>query len=311
MMRKCCMAWKSLPQNSALPFRPSSDSRHSIWLMPPDWSSGWQEKLLAAVQTLQNAIDLLTTSAAGYLARLGLKTQASHHKMRSRRSKPCISSAEEPQPRHHDLFDPDFARCADALVQLARSVNAYRAAEGGLSVPFGQTAIRDLTPDALDLQWREANASLWPMSMLRKRTIQKLLQSYADQGTDPRPDQDLPLLRRMKTCLAEIDENLLRGKPLPVDGLSTDITAVDEILGLARELRGSLRILGRGPEEIECVLSSILPCLRGTGEIDEVGRAGDRLIAAKKDFETACQNFSEVSGRDVSQWARMGVPSRL
>jgi hypothetical protein len=42
-----------------------------------EWSFGWQEQLLATVQSLQNAADLLSDSAEGYLASLSLNPKES------------------------------------------------------------------------------------------------------------------------------------------------------------------------------------------------------------------------------------------
>src|SRR5690606_18162115 len=76
-------------------------------------------------------------------------------------------------------YDQDFVRCAEALESLEASINAYREAEWGLAASYDAAAVRDLDPDVLDRQWREANASFWPNSMLGKRKIRKLLQDYA------------------------------------------------------------------------------------------------------------------------------------
>src|SRR5690606_3655237 len=187
----------------------------------------------------------------------------------------------------------------EALDNLGQSIKAYREAEQGLAASYGVSAIRDLDPEALDRQWREASASFWPNAMLGKRKVQKLLQSYADQGT-AEPERDIPRLRRMRECLSAVDQNLLAGKPLPVDGLDTDLDAVADIIALAHELRGALRIPGREQEELRSIVQSVATCLRGTVENDTVRQAGDKLLAAIEGLETEGRHFSEISGRDMA-----------
>ncbi|MGO7378672.1 DUF3320 domain-containing protein [Rhizobium ruizarguesonis] len=263
-----------------------------------EWSSGWQDGLLAAAQSLQNAIDLLTGSVDGYLASLGLKPQERSSQTELQALAALAGALQKCRGRDITIaYDRDFARCAETLESLGRSIEAYREAERGLAASYGASAVRDLEPEVLDRQWREANASFWPNAMLGKRKIQKLLQSYADQGT-AEPERDLPLLRRMKDCLAAVDQSPLAGKPLPVDGLATDIGAVAEILELARGFRATMPIPGRDQEEIRSVLRIVAPCLRATVENDGVRQAGDRLLAAIGGLQTARQRFSEAAGRD-------------
>lgn len=279
----------------------SVERRPSLNLVDVDeWSSGWQDSLLASAQSLRNAIDLLGGAVEGYRASLGLKrrerlTQAELQAL-ARLAKTLKKS------RGRDItiaYDREFARCAEALDDLGRSIRAYREAEQSLAASYRVSAIRDLDPEALDRQWREVNASFWPKAMLGKRKVQKLLQSYAGQGT-AEPERDLPLLRCMKECLSAIDQNLLAGKPLPIDGLDTDLEAVANIIELARELRDSLRIPVREQQEFRSIIQTVAACLRGTVENDRVRQAGDSLLAAIEGLETAGRHFSDVSGRDIA-----------
>jgi very-short-patch-repair endonuclease len=264
-----------------------------------EWSFGWQEQLLATAQSLQNAADLLTGSIEGYLVSLGLRPKEPSPQFEIQALMDIAAALRKSRGRDISIvFDQDFVQCADALVDLAHSIKGYREAERGLSAPYDIPAVRNLDPEALARQWREANASFWPNSMLGKRKVQKLLQGYAGQG-NANPEQDLPLLRRMKECLSAIDQNLLAGKMLPFDGLATDVGSIAEILKLAWEFRGAFRLPGRDEEEMRSALHSVAPCLRGTTDNDKVQLAGDRILAAAQGFETARQQFKKISGRDI------------
>lgn len=262
-----------------------------------EWSSGWQDKTLTAVQSLRNAVDLLAGAVGGYRTQLGLlpKETGSQAEIEAL----TALSRALARSRGRDIaiaFDRDFSQCADALAELGASVRAYHEAERGLSASYGSHALNDLEPDTLDRQWRDAKASFWPNSTLGKRKVQKLLQEYVDQG-EAVPEVDLPLLRHMKECLAAIDQNLLKSKPLPISGLTTNVGAAAEILELASELRNALRFPGWSPEEVRSIIRSISPCLRDGAENDNVRRAGDRLLAATEGLEIARLHFAELSGK--------------
>jgi very-short-patch-repair endonuclease/RecA/RadA recombinase len=262
-----------------------------------EWSSRWQENLLAASQSLLNAIDLLTSAMDSFLVSLGLTSRGRISQTELRALTGLANALKK--SRGHDIsiaYDPDLARCAEALESLGRSIKAYRDTEQGLAASYSSSTVRDLDPELLDRQWREAKASFWPGSMLGKRKIEKLLQSYADQGK-AQPEQDIPLLRRMKECLSAVDQNLLAGKSLPIEGLDTNLETVANTIELARELRGVLHIPDRTQEELRAVVRRVAPCLRGTAENDEVRKAGDRILAAIQGLVTASRNFKEASSQ--------------
>lgn len=265
-----------------------------------DWSPGWQESLLAAAQSLKDAIKAVTDTAEAYLASLGLGSQGRSSQAEIQGLTNLAKVMQKCRGRDITIvFDRELPQCSGALETLANSIRSYREAESGLSAIYATTAVRDLDPDALDRQWREANASFWPTSALGKRKVQKLLQSYAEGGT-AEPERDIPLLRRMKECLSTIDQNQLAGKPLPIDGLATDVAAVSEILELAWEFRAAVPIPGRSQEETRSMLHSVAPYLRGTSENDKVRQSGDRLLTTIEGLQAARQRFREVAGREIS-----------
>ena len=266
-----------------------------------EWSFNWQEQMLAAAQSLQNAADLLSASTDGYLASLGLRPMEPSPQSEVQALVNLAATLQKSRGRDIGIvLDRDFVQCADALVDLAHAIKGYREAERGLSAPYGIPAVRDIDAEGLDRQWREANASIWPNTMLAKRKIQKLLQGYAD-AANANPEQDLPLLRRMRECLSAIDRNLLAGKRLPFDGVVTDVGAIAEILKLAWDFRGAFKLPGRGEDEIRSALHALDPCLRGAGEHDQVSLAGDKLLVAAQGFEAARQQFTGLSGRDIAE----------
>ncbi|MBZ9708628.1 DUF3320 domain-containing protein [Mesorhizobium sp. ESP7-2] len=263
-----------------------------------EWSSDWQLRVLAGATSLHSAIGQLTASIRDYQSGLGLAPSEPlpHAEIQSLLGLAQVLA----QTRNRDVsiaYDRDFSTFGEALATLERSIAAYREAERGLSAAYDVAIVRDLDLDVLDRQWRDAEASFWPRSVVGKRKVQKLLQSRAQRGTAD-PGNDLPLLRRMRAFLAAVDQSPLAGKPLPIEGLATDVKAVATILDLARRLRVSLRIPGRSQDEFRAIIRSVAPNLRGTLENDRLREAGDKLLAAAEGFHAARVAFGQTAGRE-------------
>ena len=267
-----------------------------------DWSSGWQDSLLASARSLQNAIDIFSASITAFLTGLGLDAES----WKSRADIPALAKLAGllRKSRGIDItiaFDRDLAQCADALAALQQSISSYREAERGLSGKYGDAAIRNIDVTALDAQWQQARSAFWPLSIFRERTAQMALQVHADGKANP--GCDLPLLRRMQVELAAIEHNLLASKPLPVKGLSTDVEAVATTLEIAREFRRALAIPGLNQEEIRSLLRAVAPCLFATEADHALRRAAERFIAAVDGFGIANRDFETLS--------RQGAAARL
>ena len=270
-----------------------------------EWSFDWHERLIASAKTLHIAIDLLITAVNGYLGTLGLRPgdQSSSGDI------PALVglAAALQKSTGHDVtvaFDPDIARFADALEDLGRHIGVYREVESLLSTAYDISSVRKLDLDALAREWREANAAIWPNSMLGKRKIQKLMQSHVETGTAD-PEQDLPALQRMKERLSAIDGNLLTGKALPIDGLATNVGAVAHILELAWNVRRALYIPGQTNEDMRSVVHAAAQSLRGGN--DMVRQAGVRLLAAMQGLDAALRDFAGLSGKTID--AGQDVPA--
>lgn len=264
------------------------------------WSSGWQERLLAALQSLRNAIASLNMSLDAYRATLGLKPRPACSQAETR----ALASLAAALWKCRGLdvtvaFDPEFAQCAPALAALAQAIDGYREAERGLGAAYAVSTIRSLDAQMLSRQWQEAEASLWPASLLGRRKVQKLLQSLAGEGT-VEPERDLPLLVRMKECLSGLDESPLAGKALPVDGLDTDIARVAHLLDRAGEVRDALRLPGLDRDDIRAMLRILVPCLAGADAHHPVQATGQRLLAAIAGLESAREQFSALAGRSLA-----------
>jgi hypothetical protein len=270
-----------------------------------DWSSGWQDSLMQAAQSLRNAAELLRDAGSAYRACLGLERQneASPEELTALAK---LATALD-RGNGVDLsvaFDRDFPVMGEALAELGRSIEAYRKAEADTAASYSENAVRDIDAEAMEHQWRDADASFWPNAMLGRRKVQKLLQGHASRGNAD-PARDLPLLRQMKEHLARIDGTPLAGKRLAVQGLATDMAGISRIHDLAGAARGALRLPGLNAEEVRPMLRAVAPSLRG-GPDDRLRQVGTRLLAAMQGLEAAGKRFTEISGKAISPAASPG-----
>lgn len=263
-------------------------------------SAARQEAVLTTGQSLRNAAELLTSALEGYRAALGIAAADLSADAEIATLTNLAKAIEGGRGRNLSIaFDPDFGQCVAELTELETAITTYRDTERGLAASFMPEAVRDLDPEALDRQWREANASFWPMSALGRRKIARLLQSYAETGAT-QPKEDLPRLRTMKAQLAAIEASPLNIRPLPVAGLDTDLAVVADLLDRARTLRSALKLDGRGPDAVEAVTRCVATALREQEEGGWTWLAGTKLLAAATGFEDARARFAEAAGRAVA-----------
>ena len=258
------------------------------------------EEIVAAGLSLRNAIDLLAGALDAYRVTLGLP--ASNQPPATEIATLGEVAAGIEAGRDRDLsiaFHPDFARTAGDLAALTAAIHAYREAEGQLAAPFAEAGVRALDAEALDRQWREASASIWPLSAMGRRKVTHLLQGYAEGGT-VEPENDLALLMRMKQQLVAIDASPLGDRALPVAGLETDAPAVNDLLDYAGRLRAELRLDGWEADARERVVQRVAAVLHEPDAGDRLRQAGAKLLAARQGFEAARARFARAAGRDVS-----------
>lgn len=259
-----------------------------------------QDELIAAAQSLRNATDLL----AGALDALRTAIGVGVGNQRVRAEIATFAGLAEAMEAGRDrdisiAFHPDFNQSAADLATLTVAIRKYRDAESKLAAAFPLDSVRAVEVETLDGQWREASASIWPLSALGKRKVSRLLQTYADGGAAD-PERDLPQLRRMKKHLAAIEQSPLASRPLPFAGLDTDLPAISSVLTHAERLRAALHFEGRDSGEVETGSRRITVALQERNPADPLWQAGAKLLAARQGFEDARSRFVKAAGRDVT-----------
>ncbi|MEE8661719.1 DNA helicase [Acetobacteraceae bacterium EV16G] len=264
-----------------------------------DHNMGWQDALLSGAESLRHGVEKLVGSMGAFRSTLGISPtrQPAEDEIASLTR---LASAIE-AGRDQDLsiaFAEDFTRSERDFLDFSAAVTAYREAEQKLTARFTVQAVESIDMEALDRQWQEATASLWPLSVFARQKVTRLLQTYAEGGT-VKPENDLNLLRRMKSQARLITQTPLKNASLPLKGLDTNLTEIAEIFEKAGHLRAALNAQGRNTEETAQTSRKVAAALRDRQAHDDVWLACERLLAAHRDFIDACQKFSRLAGRDI------------
>lgn len=259
-----------------------------------EWSAARQQTLLSHARSYGEAAERLDASMTAFLSSLSLAGAV----------RPPIGPLSElaaalVEGAGRDIriaFDRDLANCRGWLDDLEQTIGSYRDAERGLAAVYEVSAVRDVDADALERQRRQADAAFWPFSVFGRRKVRKLLQGYAAGGVAT-PHTDLPLLRRMKEALAAIDQSPLRGKPLKIDGLASDIAGARDALARASRLRAAMRLPGLDAEQIKTLVRTLAAGLNEPAADHAATPAADALIVACEAMRKAGQRFAESAGR--------------
>lgn len=267
----------------------------------PEWSSAWQERLLATGRDLAGKVTTLGTALAAFLPQLGLSASndASGTEL-ERLSLLASALCESVGSDQRITFDPNFAGLRQALAELEGSITSYRTTEAELSATFERESVARIPLDDLERDWREAGAAIWPRSWLGRRRVKKLLHGYAAAG-QPNPDKDLPILRRLQVLRSSVESCSLAGKPLAFSGLDTDVSAIDRHLSGATKLRDSLLRLGRAADDIRAVVKAIAPVLVPSMDAEPVRLTAVAYRDAFAAFSVAMAQFAAAAGSDPSR----------
>ncbi len=261
-----------------------------------DWTSQWQESLMAAADAFGKASDALGKAMAAFLATLGLTPSDDL-------AGGAFDGFERLAKWLHEtaghnvaiLADSDFAQMRPALTSLAETIQRYRTAEGGLSARYDADVILHIDPQAIDEQWRRAVAAMWPASALGRKKVQKLLQEHVLDG-EAAPEKDIALLCVMQESAQRAEQGPLAGKPLPFAGIDTDLAHLGRILDLAAGLRGALQMSHLAQEDFRAILRSVVPILPGAAQ-GRIRSSAALVITAVARFRSTMQSFSALAGR--------------
>ena len=261
-----------------------------------DWSTAWQERLIAAARSLHNASIYLRDVLDRFRTELGLPALDGVNLDAMKRFSAFAQSIRSSSGREFTIiFDREFARLRESLGSLEGAISAYRTNEAALSAPYGRDELARVPVDELEQGWQLASASLWPKSWLGKRKTRKLLRFYA-RGGNPDPAIDLPLIRKLQITQRSVAGNMLAARSNLFAGLDTDTREFASFLDAATSLRTSLLELARLTGEVKGIATRVADVLNQTGKTS-LHELAEGYLVAQREFILAARTFGEAAGK--------------
>ncbi|MEF2144382.1 MAG: DUF3320 domain-containing protein [Desulfovibrionaceae bacterium] len=188
------------------------------------------------------------------------------------------------------VVDAELSRLEAAAVSLDGAIAIIRQARLSLTASYEDAELKRIPVDAIDRQWREVNAKMWPFSAFGRRRIRKMLQSYAVDGKVDVASEISPL-RDIQEHIETVTQSELVGLPVFRDE-ETDCTAVLEYLKKAGEFQQALAGVRRHATDAQR-FAAALDALLGKGQQQsESARLAAAFHSVLKQFTSACDTFS-------------------
>jgi very-short-patch-repair endonuclease len=248
-----------------------------------EWSFAWEAGLFEALDRLEAARRGLQAASAGFAIALGLAPETGEAGELQRLAVPLLELAAE------DLripAGPGAKDLSDALARLDRALAEIAADTAALAADYTEAEILRMPLEALDRDWREAGAKIWPFSALAKSRVRKLLQSYAASGTVDL-DRDLPALLRMAPAVTALAASPLASLPV-WQGMRTPAVLLQEHLRQADVLSEALAGAGIGGTLRDTLLGRCDPTMPAL-------KAAATLTAAQSGFAIALASAEAVT----------------
>lgn len=259
-----------------------------------DWSTKWEKGLLSAADELGSAATKLQKTTSDFSKSIGLPN-TSDGSIADLDNLNQLASAIEAS-RGEDvtiLFNKQFSKFPQALDQLESSILKHRNAFKNLSGTYGAN-LTTLPLDDFDLQWREASASIWPVSWFAKRKIKRLLQTYSDEG-DANPVTDLKTIRTVREQASAVENSLLSKQSRHWKSVETDLGRLRQQITKARQLRQGIKLVGDARDATKQISTALLPFISGKSEVHPMVQLSQYFAESLDAFNSAVRVFTDLA----------------
>ena len=203
-----------------------------------EWSFRWQDAILGTAQDFRSSLGELREAERALSSELGLGVDDALSAQRRARLKALAPRLAEDAVNLTSVPDLPAKRLAALAEAFAEDMNALVTAKSEAVASYPLETVRRMPVAQLDADWRDAQTKFWPGSLLARRKVRKLLQTYADHGqTDAAVD--LPALLAMQ----ERDAALRHSPLAEVGGEAWDVDRVGQTTKQAIAFRAALENL--------------------------------------------------------------------
>ena len=152
-----------------------------------EWSALWEQNLYAAATSLEDACGDLRQKLAAFAVAVGAGNQldgsAESLQLYGRLAKELSATATE---NFAVIFHKELAQLFTHVDSLEASFSIVQQQATRLKGVYAPEVLTTIPVEDLDREWRVASTKFWPFSIMAKRRVKKLLQTYASSGSvDP------------------------------------------------------------------------------------------------------------------------------
>lgn len=240
------------------------------------WSNAWATELTEAALALEDLLPAAIDARARFGTALSQGAAADPGTL-----EPLARNILNEEEGDRAILDGREAATIGAqVITLTEMQNALNEAERRLSVPFGARELARVPVAQLDVDWRRAEASLWPFSRFRRSAVRRALSAYAQGKANPA--RDLRTLEEIQKGLAKLDKHPLASLPT-WRGRETETAALDRVA--ARVVATDVAAQAAGVDAKVAVGA-------GRAQAAELVKALDALAPA-------CARFERLTGQKV------------
>lgn len=267
------------------------------------WSLEWERTLLEQTSALCTAIDSFRPVVAQFSAALGLddpsgEVDASFDHLRNlhRLAMELIETANED---FRSVFDDGIDELPQYLSDLDEAINAFDRSAAECAATFEDDDLRRIPVDQLEHDWRVGLTSYWPLSVLRKRTVRKTLQTYVKLGVAD-PANDFSVIRSMQRHLARIDKNPLASRTHVWKHRHSATASLGQYFDRCQALLKLIRLVGGSnggsASQLQSLQTTLEPFLRSCNPDGPIYESAKEYIEHYEQFDLAAGRFEHSAG---------------
>lgn len=264
-----------------------------------EWSFAWQTELLEAAQSFRDDAAALISACQRLGEALGLPKD---DEIRNAQLQPlnrlakAIGDAARSDLRYAER--EDLVAIDESMAGLQAATERYRSAQSGLVATYEDEQVLRIPLEQMDQEWRRENAKLWPLSLLGKARVQKLLQSYAADGK-AQPESEIEALLQVQAALQEV-----AGSPACVlpgfDGVHSNAQLLAESVARARELHAACAQVCQTSELSQSLRAKIGEILPPNSESSSLAIAASEVLESQSDFKRSGKRFMSLAEGKLS-----------
>jgi very-short-patch-repair endonuclease len=261
-----------------------------------DWSAAWEATLLDYGAQLKSAATALVPAFKKFTAAIGMPDIADcsidEFNRLNRLAQALLKCA------HEDisiLFNKQFAKLPSALAELRSAIEQLGKTRDSAAGTYNPDTLDQIPVDDIERKWRDAKASMWPLSWLSKRKVMRLLQSYVVEGA-ANLETDLRAIRDMRAQLSTIAASPLAGLTTHWQDAWTDTTRLEAILKLAGEVREAIIGVGQPRGKTDVIAKAIYPAMKDDSGQIVVLHVAREYLQCSAQFTSAWRDFAKTAG---------------